>query len=230
LSESGYPGFKDLQDVIYQLPITHYPLPNMTTYHINIQKDTLKVKFGEPAEGDQIARDAARRLEELINNGELKGGELLKIDGPATLAVSYIIASFLAHRFQAIAVFDPKLCKEGHKTFVVVISHTPKYQVGDLIHTPEIYKSPDPLKIVLCGPPHSGKSCLREGLKQAIVNIDNVPYPYVITACPDGEGSYFSEAAKRDPELARRLKQEYKAKFTMEFAEKAAGWVELIPG
>jgi CRISPR-associated protein Csx3 len=50
-----------------------------------------------------------------------------------------------------------------------------------------------PVKVVLCGPPHSGKSCLREGLKQAIRQIPNAPYPYVLTACPDGEGAWYFE-------------------------------------
>jgi CRISPR-associated protein Csx3 len=81
------------------------------------------------------------------------------------------------------------------------------------------------MKVVLCGPPQSGKSCLREGLKQAIARIEGAPYPYVITACPDGEGAWFSEAAQRNPELARTLKQTYKARFTWEFARVAAQWV-----
>lgn len=81
------------------------------------------------------------------------------------------------------------------------------------------------MKIVLCGPSHSGKSCLREGLKQAILRIEGAPYPYVITACPDGEGAWFSEARARDPELARSLKDVYKARFTWEFAQVAAQWV-----
>lgn len=77
-------------------------------------------------------------------------------------------------------------------------------------------------KIVLGGPPRSGKSCLREGLKQAIRAIPDAPYPYVLTACPDGEGSWFQETVNRDPELARRLKEAYKAKFTPEFVRRIA--------
>ena len=81
------------------------------------------------------------------------------------------------------------------------------------------------MKVVLCGPPHSGKSCLREGLKQAIRRIPGSPYPLVITACPDGEGSWYSEAVRHNPELARQLKAAYKAKFTSEFAAVRARWV-----
>lgn len=75
-------------------------------------------------------------------------------------------------------------------------------------------------KIVLAGPPRSGKSCLREGLKQAIRAIPGAPYPYVITACPDGEGSWFQECVNLAPELAAACKAAYKAKFTPEFVER----------
>lgn len=81
------------------------------------------------------------------------------------------------------------------------------------------------MKTVLCGPRHSGKSCLREGLKQAILPFHRAgiaPYPYFITACPDGEGSWYAEAVRNNPDLADKLKQEYKAKFTWAFAENKA--------
>ncbi len=35
------------------------------------------------------------------------------------------------------------------------------------------------MKVVLYGLPHSGKSCLKEGLKQAIRRIKGAPYPYL---------------------------------------------------
>lgn len=75
-------------------------------------------------------------------------------------------------------------------------------------------------KIVLAGPPRSGKSCLREGLKQAIRSIPGAPYPYVITACPDGEGAWFQETVNHNPELAAACKAAYKAKFTPEFVKR----------
>lgn len=77
-------------------------------------------------------------------------------------------------------------------------------------------------KIVLAGPPRSGKSCMREGLKQALRAIPGAPYPYVITACPDGEGSWFQETVNHDPEVAAACKAAYKAKFTPEFVERIA--------
>jgi len=75
-------------------------------------------------------------------------------------------------------------------------------------------------KIVLAGPPRSGKSCMREGLKKAIAQIPGAPYPYVITACPDGEGSWFQETVNHDSELASACKADYKGKFTAEFVER----------
>ncbi|MBW4565953.1 MAG: CRISPR-associated protein Csx3 [Mojavia pulchra JT2-VF2] len=197
----------------------------MTTYHISLEDDVLKVRFGKPANGDQIVQDAAARLDQMLALGELSGGKLLKIDGPASVAVSYLIAHKISHLYGAIAVFDPKIGKPGYKAYIIAATHSPAYKLGEIIETDEPYKSKPIIKVVLCGPPQSGKSCLREGLKQAITNLEGAPYPYVITACPDGEGSWFSEAARRDPDLARKLKDEYKAKFTSEFAQKAAGWV-----
>lgn len=81
------------------------------------------------------------------------------------------------------------------------------------------------MKVVLCGPPHSGKSCLREGLKQAIRKMEGAPYPYIITACPDGEGAWFSETARRNLQEAREYKASYKRSFTPEFAAVRAQWV-----
>jgi len=82
-------------------------------------------------------------------------------------------------------------------------------------------------KVVLAGPPRSGKSCLREGLKQAIRAIPGSPYPYVITGCPDGEGSWFQETVNQDPLLAAQLKAAYKSKFTPEFVNRVSESVKL---
>lgn len=78
----------------------------------------------------------------------------------------------------------------------------------------------------LGGPPRSGKSCLREGLKQAIKNIcgerDLDLYPYIITGCPDGEGAWFQETVNLSPEGAADAKAAYKAKFTPKFVKRVA--------
>lgn len=85
------------------------------------------------------------------------------------------------------------------------------------------------MKVVLCGPPRSGKSCLRQGLKDAVRCIPGAPYPYVITACPDGEGAWFQETVNADPALAAELKAAYKAKFTPEFVTRISTSVEQCP-
>lgn len=82
------------------------------------------------------------------------------------------------------------------------------------------------MKIILAGPPRSGKSCLREGLKNAIHSITkHEPYCYVLTACPDGEGAWFQETAFWDPALAKKCKDEYRSQFTPEFVALWAGHV-----
>ena len=85
------------------------------------------------------------------------------------------------------------------------------------------------MKIVLAGPPKSGKSCLREGLKQAILDFrresSDVPYPYVITACPDGDGAWFQETMEKYPEIAKACKEAYKGEFTPEFVRLVADHV-----
>lgn len=81
------------------------------------------------------------------------------------------------------------------------------------------------LKIILGGPPQSGKSCLRYGLKEAFKRRQTDVYPYVITACPDGEGSWFQETVSSDANLAMELKENYKRSFTHEYVEL---WAESV--
>lgn len=82
------------------------------------------------------------------------------------------------------------------------------------------------MKVVLAGPPRSGKSCLREGLKQEVRRIPGAPYPYIITGCPDGEGSWFQETVNADPDRAAELKTAYKAAFTPEFVRRVSDSVK----
>jgi len=100
----------------------------MTTYNIELKEDILQINFGEPAQNDQIVKDAAARLEEMARSGELKGGQLLKINGPASLPVAFVLAHKVCHIYGAIGCFDPKLGK-----YVICITHNPTYKLGDLI-------------------------------------------------------------------------------------------------
>jgi CRISPR-associated protein Csx3 len=88
----------------------------------------LRIGFGTPAQNDQIVKDVEARLDEMIAAGDLVGGEVVKVNGPASLPVAMVLAHKLAHLFQAVACFDPKMSK-----YVVAIAHGDKHAVGDLI-------------------------------------------------------------------------------------------------
>lgn len=98
------------------------------TYKIDYIDGILKIGFGEPAQNDQIVKDVEELLSEMIKSGEIAGGEIVKINGPASLPVAMVICHKLSHLFGAIACFDPKMGK-----YVVAVSHNPKYSLGDLI-------------------------------------------------------------------------------------------------
>ncbi|MEH2295163.1 CRISPR-associated protein Csx3 [Nostoc sp.] len=100
----------------------------MSTYKIELKDGILRVNFGEPAQNDQIVRDAAGRLEEMATSGELAGGQLLKINGPISIPVAFVLAHKLAHIYGAVGFYDPKLGK-----YVISITHNPSYKLGDLI-------------------------------------------------------------------------------------------------
>ena len=102
----------------------------MSTYNINYDSATniLKIAFGEPSQNDQIVRDASSRVAEMLESGELPTGGVLRINGPASLPVAFVLAHAVAHVFEAIGCFDPKLNK-----YVVCIAHGSEYAVGDLI-------------------------------------------------------------------------------------------------
>ena len=100
----------------------------MNTYNVSITDGILKIGFGAPAQNDQIVKDAESSIESLVTSGELKGGEVIRVNGPASLPVAMVLAHKLAHLYQAVACFDPKLSK-----YVVAIAHGDKFAIGDLI-------------------------------------------------------------------------------------------------
>jgi CRISPR-associated protein Csx3 len=75
---------------------------------------------------DQICKDI---VELCVEHKDLvMGVPLLRISGPVSMPGAFVIAHSFAHLVNAIAVFDPKLGK-----YVVCISHSPDYKVGDLV-------------------------------------------------------------------------------------------------
>jgi CRISPR-associated protein Csx3 len=209
----------------------------MHSYQIKLKGEVLQVGFNRtiPAQGDRIVKDALELLNQMIDSGEIPGGKRILIDGPQSVPVAYVLSHKLVHLYSVVAVLDPKLGSKistpdgaiRHKTYIVTSAHgSPDYKVGDLIETEEKQKERSIIKVVLCGPARSGKSCLRDGLKKAILGNLGAPYPYVITACPDGEGSWHQEAYENNESIAKDCKRNNKADVTPEFAQEAAKWVK----
>ncbi len=216
-----------ITDEVKQVPSISRDFPSFVIYW---EEDVLiaKINNGIKVDGDQILRDAEAELDQLINSGQLPGGKgLLKINGRSTVLASFVIANKVAHLYSSVAVFDPKQGDKGSDRYVVVMSHGKDYQVGE---TFDINYDPQPtVKVVLCGPPNTGKTVMRDGLKTAILNLDNAPDDfYTVSGCPDGDGSWYSETVANYPNLARKLKDEYKAKFTPEFAKAKTRELKVI--
>ena len=195
---------------------------------INCNEGVLETNLNRAVqvEGDQIVRDTEARLEELINTGQLKGGKQpFLINGRFSVLGSFVIALKLAHLYSAIAVYDPKIGDSELDKYIVVISHN-GYQVGETI---DVKPSPSyGIKVVLCGEANTGKTCLKEGLKNSLLKVPDAPESYVFSGCPDGEGAWHSETARNNTELARQLKDEYKAQFTSQFAQAKAKEIKAI--
>ncbi len=104
----------------------------------NVTATLFKVGFGDPAQNDQIVRDAESRMTEVLaetaekpEDGDAvpaRNGELALVNGPASLPVAMVLAHKLGHLFGAVACFDPKLGK-----YVVSIAHGGKYAIGELV-------------------------------------------------------------------------------------------------
>lgn len=97
-------------------------------YHLDLVWDTLKIKFGEAASNDEIVSYVEKQLKQKIETKEISGGEIIKLDWPASLPVAVVLAHKLAHLYGTIAVWDPKLGK-----FVVAVSHSGNFKVWDMI-------------------------------------------------------------------------------------------------
>ena len=197
----------------------------MSSYLLRLEGDTLYGEFNrqEPASGDRLVADVTRRIDEMIQQGILTGGNLLKVEGPQSVAIAYTLAQRLAPLYGVISVMDPKACRRGYKVYIVAISRVKEYRPGDLIEVPVNFSQQ--VKVAICGFPQIGKSCLIEGIKQVISSQVGAPYPYVIRACPDGEGAWLHETQVNNPALAEDLRAQNRGDWSQAFAETAAEWV-----
>lgn len=100
----------------------------MSTFNITRTNNVLRLAFGEPEGNNQIVLDAVKRLDEMEKKGELGGGGVILLNGPASLPVAVAIAHTIAHRFSAVGVFDPKL-----NGYVVAVSHDREHELGSII-------------------------------------------------------------------------------------------------
>jgi CRISPR-associated protein Csx3 len=85
---------------------------------------TVDIGFGEPATNAEIVPDAIAALAAL----GLGGGTGIHFSGAASLPVAMALAHAVAHLYGYVACFDPKL-----QGFIVAISHTPAFRVGQVI-------------------------------------------------------------------------------------------------
>lgn len=109
----------------------------MATYNIisssisvsTVPATLFKVGFGEPAQNDQIVKDADQCLADL----GIEGGKIALVNGPASLPVAVVIAHRLVHLYGVVGIFDPKLA-----AYVVAASHDPDYPLGSLIPATDV--------------------------------------------------------------------------------------------
>ena len=85
----------------------------------------VEVRFGDEAAGnDQLVPAAITAVKTL----SLKGGRGILFNGPASLPIALALAHAVAHLYQFVAWYDPKLSR-----YVVGISHCAEVRPGDLI-------------------------------------------------------------------------------------------------
>ncbi len=202
--------------------VTPVKLSEKEAVTVNISGDTLHIdcKLGIK-DGDLVAKEAAEKIDNLIETQQIKGGNLIKVNGKASVLVSFIIAHKLAHLYANVLVFDPKI--DG---YVTTIRHGGNLAIGDFI--PENSSFNNQKKIVIGGNINRGKTLIKDGLRIVLSQyLDNKNY-YLISGCPDGDGAWYSQACQNNPKLAKQLKDKYKASFTLEFAQNKAQEIRTI--
>jgi len=107
----------------------------MAAYNITVDPSAgpaggvvVRVGFGDPAQNDKIVRDAKASLDNLVAEHQLAGGELVLVNGPASLPAACVVAHAVGHLYSTVGVFDPKMAG-----YVISIAHGEKYAVGDVI-------------------------------------------------------------------------------------------------
>lgn len=72
-------------------------------------------------------------------------------------------------------------------------------------------------RVVICGPPHSGKSVFINKVKTELRRRGY--WLFVLRACPDGEGDWFHETLLVNSDRAMELRSRVKSRFSPELVE-----------
>lgn len=88
--------------------------------------DVYRVGFADPASNDEIVKEAARLLDDIVTDDV--GGKLALINGPASMPAALVLGHALSHRYACIGVFDPKA-----QAYVIAVAHGGGHRVGDVI-------------------------------------------------------------------------------------------------
>lgn len=142
-----------------------------------------------------------------------------------------------AHIAAWVATFDPRVGA------VVVQTHQPAMNVGDIIPVDEILPLLQPRQplqrtasakevhaqkiVAFLGPPHSGKTVLLQHLRYRLRSLlDAQQFQndfFVLRACPDGEGDWFSDITADNGKLLR-----YKNVFDDAFVETVCNHLQTV--
>jgi CRISPR-associated protein Csx3 len=100
----------------------------LAAYTLSVSHNVLTITAHPHIQANpEIVQTLVQQLTTLA--GELKGGELLKINGKHSVPMAYVLSHHLGHLYGAIALYDPH-----SNAYIVTISHHPHYPVGRLIH------------------------------------------------------------------------------------------------
>jgi len=80
-------------------------------------------------DNDSLVKDVTETITTMIDRGLLIGGEIIKVNGPLTVHMAFVLAHKLAPLFETVAVYDLRLKNK----YVVAIVNGGKFKVGDLI-------------------------------------------------------------------------------------------------
>lgn len=106
-------------------------MENTKMFKLDLKKtedaDMLEIGFVGNYTNPDLVKYVHEKLPEIVEE-ENMGGKLLKITGPCSLPIAFVISHIVTHLYSMVAIYDPKL--EG---FVIVSSHGGIKVIGDII-------------------------------------------------------------------------------------------------